>query len=235
MLQNTPQPVPERASVRRIVQEKWLKIHRQLHDGVPFDVELQFIDDILARRRQLVQTQRPDRRYDWTGDLAEAEATHYTHRALVEHNRYIRERGIKFWLDRADRNRDYLQQVRLNGLKTILIIHGAVAIGALGVLTQKSSDMVANTVLAAKIALICALMGMFMLGIGQVLILVRSGPLFERIAAKASRKIRWSKVRAFNRYLRRYYRPVKFGDYLIYGSVFWFGLYSFWVYLILIS
>jgi hypothetical protein len=96
----------------------------------------------------------------------------------------------------------YLKEVSLNGLKTILLIHGAVAIGALGVLTQRTA--IAQVLLTARLALAFALVGIMLVGIGQVIVIQRAGADSGRIVGKLAGTLRWKKVAAFGRYSKRY-------------------------------
>ncbi len=123
----------------------------------------------------------------------------------------------------------------LNGLKTILLFHGAVAIGSLNIIAQVKHENL-QLLLAAKLGLAFSLAGIMLIGLGQMIMIVKIGEMNSKLAGQLASQIKWRKLRAFGRYMQRYYvRFLKYANLAIYGSIGWFCVYCVILYIVIVS
>ena len=122
----------------------------------------------------------------------------------------------------------------LNGLKTILLIHGAVAVGALNIIAQAKPES-SQLLLAGKLGLAFSLLGIMIVGLGQVMMVIKIGGLNQKLSGRLASQIKWNKLRAFGRYTQRYYRFLKYANLAIYGSAGWFCVYCVILYIVIVS
>lgn len=229
----TLQPVPAPKSVVRAIEQPLKGIVLKVYDDTPFQVDLRFVEEQLSERERLVDGGTLDPTYDWAGDLRIAKFHHKFALDWLPHHQEVRDRYTRYWRETGEQGMTYVREIALSGMKTILLLHGAVALGALNVLSQSNPSQ--NLVGTAKFAIAFSLIGIFMLGAGQVMLISLIGITYGKVLGKLSNKIRWSKVRAFGRYTLRTFRILKFADWLIYGSVFWFSTYTVILYILIVS
>jgi hypothetical protein len=79
-----------------------------------------------------------------------------------------------------------------------------------------------------------ALLGIFLAALGFVIIIRLLTEVSGMIAGHLHGPISWRKLGAIQRYWKRYSRPGKWGERLVYGSVFWFFFYCSVAYIMLL-
>lgn len=216
--------VPAEASIQRTTSDRWWQINKIVFDGVPVEHEIKGIEEALLARKNLIESGGLQNSYDWKHDLECARYAHRFHLTNLEHVKSRRTKYLEFWQNWISESIGYFREVSLNGQKTIYLLHGAVAIGALNILVQKEQPS-GQIILTAKLAIIFSSLGILLAGIGQVISFYFGSEFVTRIRAKLASPIKWAKIRAFPRYIKRYGWLSEFGDKAIYASIFWFGVY----------
>jgi hypothetical protein len=231
---NSRLEVPPGASLRPTIERLWREIMSRLYDGLPYDESLRFAERLLQERQDEIHSETLDRSYDWQYDLQVAKFHHQWNLDHRKHNEEARERYQKYWENILEQNRAILKEIGLSGLKTILLIHGAVALGALNIIAQSDSEKI-QIILAAKLGLAFSLIGIALVGLGQLIMFIKMTEINSKLASKLSAKIRWNKLRAFWRYYRRHTQVLKIANYAIYGSILWFCAYCVILYIVIVS
>jgi hypothetical protein len=217
-------PVPSAASTTTTIEPQLRAIVLKIYDDQPIQVDVQVIQQYLQDRAALISAGKLDTAYDWAGDLKISETHFKVAIDWLPHHREVRDGFIKYWRDRTERGSKTVVDMSLNGMKTLMLLHGAVALGALNLLSDK--DAAISNISAAKFGLAFSLFGIMMLGLGQVIAIAVASKLNGTISGKLSTKLPWRKIRAMGRYWRRGFKIMFWADDLIYGSVLWFGIYT---------
>jgi hypothetical protein len=144
---------PADASIRPLIEEQWRGIMRQIFDGLPYDEGLRFAERLLKEREETIAGGNLNAAYDWQYDLDVARFHHRWNLDHAHYNEESRERFRKYWENTLEQNRTIIKEMGLNGLKTILLIHGAVAVGALNIIAQVKPEN-SQLLLAAKLGLL---------------------------------------------------------------------------------
>lgn len=227
--------VPREKSIVRIVDENWKSVRKYVYDGRPIEYLLTGVEETFSRRKTAITNGSLDSRFDWEYDLACARFNHRYNLSWLDWHRESREKLVSFWAENAADNFKYVRELSLNGFKTIVLLHGAVALGSFNLLAQKHTTISASTILAAKLGLFFAVVGIISAGLGQLVSFHALSGLFGTIQGKLATVPRWSKIRAFGKYTQKFQPLLRVATYLIYGSIFWFCLYSIILFLVLIS
>ncbi len=227
------QIVPEDGSLARTVLELWKGIQKNVYDDTPYTETIRIIENAISEREVVLAGESLNPTYDWAYDLELAKFHHRFNLDWLDYHQQTRQKLYDFWKDSSERQIKSLWELSLNGYKMLYLIHGAVALGSLNALTIKNPEKAVH--LAAQLGLFFALLGIFAAGLGQ-LILVREGSMaFTKIHSVLYSKIKWKKLLALGRYSRRRFKFTKIVDILVYGSVFWFCIYTIILYVVLIS
>ena len=225
--------VPEGSSLVQFVDQEWDRLRQFIYDGQPFEGNIRHIEEAIEQRRTNIHSGAMDPLIDWQHDVDLASFNHRFNLTWIKHHKEIRDQFLDHWKAVTKNNANFLRELALNGMKSMLLIHGGVALGALGVLTQGTGGP--QLMLTAKAALGFALIGMLLLGIGQFIMVVRMMSLNSRLEGRLATVLTWKKLSAFGRYFTRYAWPLKYSDRLIYGSILWFGIYAAILYLMLLT
>ena len=231
---NTRAEVPVDASIRPLIEEQWRGIMRQIFDGLPYDEGLRFAERLLKDREDTIEEGGLNAAYDWQYDLYVARFHHQWNLDHSHYNQKTRDRLLKYWETALEQNRTPIKEMGLSGLKTVLLIHGAVAVGALNIIAQVKPENL-QLLLAAKLGLAFSLVGIMMVGLGQVMMIIKIGDLNSKLSGRLASQIKWNKLRAFGRYTQRYFRFLKYANLAIYGSVGWFCVYCVVLYIVIVS
>jgi hypothetical protein len=217
------QEVASSDSLKEDVDRRWKSVQKQIYDDIPFAFEVSQIEEGIAIREGLLNANKLDPRFDWRFDLDNAKFFHRFNLTWVEQHKAIRASFQKHWQEWSTEAQKWIRDLAQNSLKSLLILHGAVAVGALNILTQEPS---ASLLLAAKLALVFAVLGIVAGIIGQIILFKIVSEASNSIRGRVFTKIRWKKLNALWRYNRRRLKLMYLADYLILGSAFWFCAYS---------
>jgi len=132
----------------------------------------------------------------------------------------------------SEQTSSWIREFAQNAFKSLLILHGAVALGALNALVQHPQDQIT---IAAKFALIFAILGIVAAIVGQIILFNVIAAGTNYIGALVSTKIRWRRLRALWRYNSRKFKVLRYADFLVFGSAIWFCVYSLILFIILTS
>jgi len=171
--------VPANVSIRPGIEENWRDIMRRILDGLPYDEGLRFTERLIKDREDEIARGHLNAAYDWQYDL---DLARFHQRWNLDHAKYneeSRERLLKFWEQVLEQNRTIIKEMGLNGLKTILLIHGAVAVGALNIIAQAKPES-SQLLLAGKLGLAFSLLGIMIVGLGQVMMVIKIGGLNQK-------------------------------------------------------
>jgi hypothetical protein len=195
---SAPAQVPDDASAVKTIEPILRRIVLNIYDEVPVQADIRTIEEYLSERERLINSQALDASYDWAGDLRIARIHQQIGKDWLPHHQDIRDRYIKYWRDLVERSSTYQREMSLSGMKTLLLLHGAVALGALNAIIQNEAPQ--HVLLAARLALAFSLIGIFALGAGQVIGIYYSRAVSDAITRQVWTKTKWSKVRALSRY-----------------------------------
>lgn len=227
--------VPKESSIAEFVELHWKNIYSLVSDGLPHEQAVKTLDINLQGRAQQIEQGTLVAGYDWQSDLKRAEYIHDFHKSWLPNVSRVRERQLSYWEDLSKRGIEFSEKVSLAGIATITALHGAVALGALNVLAKGTKDNPAQLVFAAKLAIFGALLGIFLLAIGQMAVFEFLGIASNTVRGKLFANPRHSKLRAVSRYWNRIGKRIQIGNKLIYASVFCFFLNCLIAAIILIS
>lgn len=216
------QPVPPLARLSTLLEPHWKAIDRQVYDGYPHDHILRFIEAGFREREQLITSNTLHPQFDWIADLHTAKNLHQIHLDYLPTSVRTRDAAKKHYLDLYTENGKYVRDLAANGMKTLLLLHGAVALGALNIIAGNNTALL----LAAKFALCFSLIGIIMLIVGQIIFIESLSTLSSTMAARLVHLMRWKKILAIPRFLRRHFKWIgRLVNFLIYGSAVWFCVY----------
>jgi len=190
--------VPKELSIVTTVESNWKTIHKHIYDDYPFAATVRSTEESIAIRKGMIEGGKLDQKYDWIYDFDLAEFNHHFNLDWLEYHKQLRVKFHDYWKEVSEKNWSYLRDLSTNGIRTILLVHGAVAIGALNALTQKQAE--ANVLLAAKLALLFSILGIISVGAGQVILFQALAKVNGRIRSKIATTIRWKKLLAVGRY-----------------------------------
>jgi len=228
------QPVANTDSLADFVDVQWKKINEAIQDDHPYGHLVRQIEERISVRKAMIEDRALEAGFDWQYDLELATFWHHFGLNWSDHAKQRRANYLTSWQQTAERRFGFLRDVSLNGMKTILLIHGGVAIGALGILTQRTT-VDKQILFVGKIALGCALVGLTVAGLGQAFLVFREGNINARIMSELSGSPTWLKLNALSRFTKRYGRFSWIANAMIYGSIIWFCLYAVGLYVLLIG
>src|SRR3984893_11600866 len=198
-------PVPDDDTLLRVVERNWQTAIKNIYDDVPHDLWITFSQEAISIREGHIRAGRLDPTFDWQSDFDAAKFRHQHNLAWLDHHRQVRNRIQNYWQSHTETTDKFLKELSLSGLRIILVVHGAVALGALNILAQHAPEP--RLLVAAEAALAFSLVGIMLVGLGQLWIVILLGDLNSRLTGRLGSKISWSKLRAFGRYLSRYGKP----------------------------
>jgi hypothetical protein len=234
-MQNPPSP-PESMSAKKFVENEWREINRMIWDAVPYEHRVNMLEEYLTTRKTDVEQLSLPGPYNWLSDLISAELVHKFHKDWIKRNEKDRDDRVQYWKDLAKRSQEFLEKVSLGGFNTIILLHGAVAVGALNILSKKSGEMTDGAIYAARFGLLAALIGILLAAFGMLTFFHFLTAISNTVSAHLVGPQRFRKVRAIGRYWpKTYKKTAAMGDRLIYVSIFWFAIYCVIAYLILVQ
>jgi hypothetical protein len=144
------------------VEKEWREINVMIWDAVPFEHRVSLLEDWLADRKEDVEKLSLPGPYDWLSDLRKAELVHKFHKDWIKRNEKARDDYIQYWRGLAERSHEFLEKISLGGFNTIILLHGAVAVGALNILSKKPGKVADTAIYAARFGLFAALVGILL-------------------------------------------------------------------------
>jgi hypothetical protein len=148
--------VPEAVSVAKVVEKYWPTVIAAIFDGFPLEVHLEFVENTLVERERLISQGVLDSSFDWAADLAIARKKQADNLRWIPTHQATRLGYIDFWRTITGRIEEYSENLAISGMNLIIGFHGAVALGAIKILTEKESAT-PYAVKAATVALVCAM------------------------------------------------------------------------------
>jgi hypothetical protein len=189
------QEVPTAASINENIRVRWHRINTIIFDGDPVEFEIRAIDEALLRHKNLIASGTLDSRYDWKFDFELARWSHGWYLDALDRLKNTRTTYIEFWQTWAKDGTEFFRKLSLEGMKLIFLLHGAIALGGLGILTQASGKP-SQLVMVAKLAVCFSAFGILAAGMSQLAMLHFGLLLIGRIQGKLTGNVRWAKVRA---------------------------------------
>lgn len=226
--------VPAEASIQRSTDERWRQINIAVFDATEVGPDIKDAEQAILSRRNMIDSGSLRADLDWRHDLERARASHRFHLANLDQVKRKRTDYIEYWKKWTVDASDYFREISIQGQKTVYLLHGAVALGALHILSQVTRPN-AQIVLTAKCAIVFSALGILVAGFGQVTSFHFSSLLVNKIRGNFASEPKWRKVRAFSRYVRRHGWLVVYGERGLYISIFWFGFYIIILLMMLIS
>jgi hypothetical protein len=219
-----PAPPPE-LSVYRSIIDAWVSIPRRVQRGEDVELDVQGIQARLDQLRKAHDEDRLPKGYNWEPDLRSAEDFHARRTAWIQGD--IRSRGewLNFWQSRVATNSELIAKLALDGIKLILLAHGAIAVAALSALASANSDRYRAAFLCAMFG---AVVGLALVAGGKIALIESTSNFNEKIKGRLTYKRSWLSIQAFSRYGDIYFsRYALWAIRLIYGSLVWCAIYVF--------
>jgi hypothetical protein len=159
---------PDSMRAEKIVEGEWREINRMIWDAMPFEHRVSSIDQFLEGRENDIQSLALPGPYDWMSDLQRAEYIHKFNKDWIKRNEKARDDHIQYWKDLSRRANEFAEKVSLGGFNTIILLHGAVAVGALNIISKKPTEVSSAAMNAALFGLIAALVGILLAAFGML-------------------------------------------------------------------
>ena len=228
------QSVPDQHNLTKWVESEWREINTFIQDGTPHTFRIWNLERRLDERRADIDSGKAPAGVDWADDLRRAEWTHKHNLTWIPRHEALRNHFIEHWTSLTRRSVEYSEKIALAGFNTILLLHGAVAVGALNALSQKAGQLTPQFIIAAKCSMFGALAGILLLACGQILQLEYLSRMSSRVAGSLLHSPKLKKFNAISRYWGRHLKRANIGAYMVYMSLFWFFLYCSAAFLILL-
>lgn len=223
---------PEDISVFEHTKKLWSPLHNRVKAGENVAHEVLRIERAINEYKDSMAAGHLRPEFDWNRDLRAAERLHSSNIAWMEHDIRSRDEWRAFWHTRLRDNHEFISKLAADGIKFILIAHGAMAIAALNALVSNPQSPHRPVLL---LALFGAAIGLALVAGGKIVIIEAIGTFSERTKGRLVNRKGWRSLLAINRYADRYFQKyTRWGNRLIYGSIVWFALYAFTCLLLLV-
>jgi hypothetical protein len=226
---------PDTDSAQAHVKHTWEEIRKMILDGVPHGTQVQLLETYFSQRQQDIDLGTLPSNFDWAKDLYLARVSHDFWLNWSPRQEKQRADWHEYWLNLTSQVNQYTDKISQAAFTSTILLHGAVALGAINVLSQKRDELEPFMIPAAKFVLFGSLVGIALLIIGQFMMFVFLTELSGTVRAKITGPYRYKRYYSLSRYWKKYYKPVRIGTYLIYGSVFWFIFYGTVAFIILLQ
>jgi hypothetical protein len=214
---------PESQSLAKYVRHEWARIIRQWEHGWPSETSISDLEQTIRQRAEDIDDGTLPDQFDWRRDYDVAGIVHRSNVDFVAWRRAYNETLSEQWLAWARDNSKYLSEISLEGLRSMILIHGAAVIAALGVISGQVGAPNQQLALAAKVMVTFSLCGLFATAIGFMIIFAYGSEATWSVRWKMVRPIRHRRLYAMGRYIRVYFgRKARFGNYFAYGSILMF-------------
>jgi hypothetical protein len=225
--------VPEEVSAAKLVEKYWPTVIAAIFDGFPLEIHLEFMENQLAERDRLISQGVLDSSFDWATDLANARKKQADNVRWIPRHQTTREGYIDFWRVMSERVEDYSEKLAISGMNLIVGFHGAVALGSMKILTEKNGAP-SYAITAATFALLSAVVGIASFAIGKLIAYHTSAQMAGQLRAKLinPKNTDFAELSAI---VQAQSAPNIWALRLIYGSLFWFLIYSIIVVLIILE
>jgi hypothetical protein len=225
--------VPDEVSISQIVVKYWPTAIAAIFDGYPLEGHLEFIENTIAERERLLSQGMLDASFDWAADVATARKKQAENLRWIPTHQATRQGYIDFWRSVTIRMEEYSEKLAMSGMDLIVAFHGAVALGAIKILTEKESVSTLSTK-AAIAALPLSLIGIGLFGVGKLVAYHVTATMAGLLKSKLINP-KNSDFAALGAIVLAQTKPNNWARWLIYGSLFWFMFYSVVIVLILLE
>jgi hypothetical protein len=226
---------PDEDSDQAHVKHTWEETRKMILDGVPHETQVQLLETYIIQRQQEVDSNSLPSQFDWGRDLYLARVSHDFWLNWSPRQSKQRSDWHEYWLKLTSQVDQYTDKISQTAFTSTILLHGAVALGAINVLTQKRGELEPYMIPAAKFVLFGALVGISLLIMGQFIIFVYLTQLSGTVRAKITGPYRYKRFYSLSRYWNKYYKPVRIGTYMVYASIFWFIFYGTVAFIILLQ
>lgn len=214
-------PVPDDRRVSDIVERQWRRIRKEVLNGRSVEFDLCQLDKAIEERDSSIRNHDVDMSYDWVSDLERAKFLHGFYRQWMVNDVKYRKDKEELWVRAVSRMEDFSEKVALSGINLIFVAHGAVALGALRLLSEgKQLEPWIRQV--SYFAIIVSIFGIISFSLGKFLIFYYITHFSGKIRGNLIGSISDLKYNSFYTYLRRYRKYITAGDYVMYLSILLF-------------
>jgi hypothetical protein len=220
-----PEP-PEALNATLHVKHQWEEIGQLILDGEPHGTPVELLEVYLLQREEQIRAGVLPHGYDWERDLYLARTGHAFHKGWSSQRAKIRQDFHDHWTSLTSRVEQYTEKISQAAFTSMILLHGAVAVGAINILAQNPKDLLPYLIPAAKWTLFGALVGVGLLLIGQLIIFVYLTEMAGTVRGRTVGPFKFRRFTTLPRYWAKHYKKVNIGTYLIYASMAWFLCYS---------
>ncbi len=214
---------PQDVSLFKKVKSRWEEIRRKVRRGEDVDLDIQELDQEIksCEDNYSAGALRPE--YNWTKDIFLAKHSHNRQLHATKQYNLLVNTWHASAVDLIDRNDALSRALFQDGLKYILLLHGATAIACLNALFSADA---APYKAAMKFGMVGAFLGIALLIGGTVLFMNTLSTQTNRIRGRLNNKKSFPALQSVYRWTdAKLGRQIKWSGALITGSVVWFCLY----------
>jgi hypothetical protein len=208
------------------VKRQWDRIGQLILDGEAFGTPVEQLEIYLLQREEHIKAGIMPPGFDWERDLYLARTGHSFYKDWTPHRSKVRQDYHDHWKALVSQVDQYTDKISQSAFTSMILIHGAIAVGALNVLAQDPDDLAPYLVPAAKWAIFGSLVGMVLLMLGQIIIFVFLTEMAGTVKGRTLGPFKYKRFNSLTRYWNRHYKKVRIGIGFIYGSIIWFMVYA---------
>ena len=211
-------PVPEELRLVPVVEAHWREIEPRVEAGLAVAGALKLIDDLIDIRGKKIAAGGVDGSFAWEADLIEAKSIHSKNSDKLSDASALREKRLEWWNGYAENVTDLTDKIGLAGLNLIFAAHGAVALGAIKILSEnvEPSKTLIN---ASKTALVISTIGLTLYVLGKFILFISASRLLNGLKSMLYPRISDAKIGDMQSVHEENFGGIARGMYLLYASV----------------
>jgi len=200
--------------------DQWKTIYASWESGYTLDTQVDRISRNLADRKAALSHGGMPPGFDWQLDLIKAELIHESYIDRVRNRRAYNDTLDARWQDWLKVGREYLTGISLEGLRSIVLIHGATILATLTVVSGQIAAPAPHVMIAAKTMFSFSVVGLAVGVAGYSLIYAILDQAVNSIDPRLIRPMKHERYRSLYRYRTRFFaRKAKLPEFLIYASI----------------
>lgn len=211
-------PVPEEFRLVPVVEAHWRDIQPRVEAGLAVAGALKLVDDLIEFRSKKIAAGGLDGSVDWEADLIEAKSIHSKSIDRVSDELALREKRLEWWRGYAENVTDLTDKIGLAGLNLIFAAHGAVALGAIKILSE-NTDSSKSLISVSKTALVISTIGLFLYVLGKFILFINASRLLNGLKSTLYSPDSGAKIINIQEVHERNFGGIAYGMYLLYASV----------------
>ena len=214
---------PDELSLVPYVEQEWKQMLESERKGHFYTARQRRLEERLEEYRIRIEKGQLRAEFDWGTDWRTANAIHQDYLDFAAWERSQRVGRAEHWRGHLGAMQGLLQDLSVEGIKAILLAHGAMALTALVVLSGQVQDAQPPVLLAGTIALVAAVIGMTMVAIAHLIIVHWGADAVTTTRGSLRDSVSLEELDHLGDYFKKSIIPkMQWANRLAYGSVFVF-------------